>query len=428
MSTPTPTPASTPTPAAPAASLTVGVLAETAPGEHRVALDPSAIVKLVKSGRTVLIESGAGVAASFPDDAYTAAGAELATPTAILKRSDVIAVVRSPDAALAKKLRKGQTVLGLLEPLTHAELIADLTKRGVTTVAFELVPRTLSRAQSMDALSSQSSAAGYRAAIVSAHAFGRYLPMMITASGTATPAKVIVIGAGVAGLQAIGTAKRLGAVVTGYDIRDASRQEVESLGAKFLTSTVSAGAGAGGYARALTDAERTTQQNELATALADFDIIITTAKVPGRRPPELVSAATIATLRPGTVCVDLGASELGGNVAGSVDRQTLVTSGGVSVIGAGELAADLPASASQMYARNVVAVLESLAPAGALVIDETDAVHQAVVVAHDGQVTNSAMRKVLGLDPPAAAEPAAAEAAPDKPAAAEPAHPKEKVA
>jgi NAD(P) transhydrogenase subunit alpha len=387
----------------PTASLTIGVLAETASGEHRVALDPTAVAKLVKAGRTVMIEAGAGVAASFDDDAYTAAGAQIASLTAILKACDVLAVVRPPDDTLAKKLRKGQTILGLLEPLTHPDLIASLTKRGITTVAFEFVPRTLSRAQSMDALSSQSSAAGYRAAIVAADAFGRYLPMMITASGTATPAKVIVIGAGVAGLQAIATTRRLGAVVTGYDIRDASRQEVESLGAKFLTSTVSAGAGVGGYARVMTDAERATQQAELAAALVNFDIIITTAKVPGHTPPELVSAATIASLRSGSVCVDLGASELGGNVAGSVEGKTTVTDGGVTVVGAGELASELPASSSQMYARNVTAVIDSLAPNDKLVIDATDAVHQVIIVGHDGEVSNPAMRKVLGLeelDPP----------------------------
>ncbi|MDP9026256.1 MAG: NAD(P) transhydrogenase subunit alpha, partial [Actinomycetota bacterium] len=346
----------------------------------------------------VQLEAAAGVAASFPDAAYTAAGATIATRSAILASCEVLAVVRAPDDSLVAALRTGQTVIGLLEPLTRSETMRELTARGVTTVAFELVPRTLSRAQSMDALSSQSSAAGYRAAIVAAHAFGRYLPMMITASGTATPAKVIVIGAGVAGLQAIATSRRLGAVVTGYDVREASRQEVESLGAVFLTSSIAAGAGAGGYARVMTDAERVTQQSELSAALADFDIIITTAKVPGHAPPELVSAATLAGLRPGSVCVDLGSSSLGGNVAGSVEGVTLVTTGGVTVVGAGELAAELPTSASQMYARNVVAVLNALAPHDRVVIDPTDAVHQGIVVGHDGEITNAAVRSALKLE------------------------------
>jgi len=394
--------ASVPATSAAPPALRIGVLTESASGERRVALDPTATARLVKAGRTVQVESGAGIAASFPDAAYAAAGARLGSRTAILKDCDVVAVVRSPDDALIASLGHGQTVVGMLEPLTRPQMITELTARGVTTVAFELVPRTLSRAQSMDALSSQSSAAGYRAAIVAAHAFGRYLPMMITASGTATPAKVIVIGTGVAGLQAIATARRLGAVVTGYDVREASRQEVESLGAKFLTSSVTAGSGSGGYARVMSDAERATQQSELASALTDFDIIITTAKVPGKAPPELVSEATLASLRPGSVCIDLGSSALGGNIAGSVEGQTLLSPTGVTVVGAGELAAELPTSASQMYARNIVAVIDSLAPSGSVVVDPTDAVHQGIVVGHDGVVLNAAMRAVLKLEEQAA--------------------------
>ncbi len=397
--------------------LQVGVLGETAPGEHRVALDPTAVAKLVKAGRAVDVESGAGTSAGFPDEAYAAAGATIGSRTAILEHSDVVAVVRSPDDELIAALHKGQTLIGLIDPLNHPDMISDLTGRGVTTVAFEFVPRTLSRAQAMDALSSQSSAAGYRAAIVAAYTFGRYLPMMITASGTATPAKVIVIGAGVAGLQAIATAKRLGAVVTGYDIRDASRGEVESLGAKFLTSSVAKGAGAGGYARVMTDAEKATQQTELASALADFDVIITTAKVPGHAPPELVSATTLDSMRAGSVCIDLGSSDLGGNVAGSVEGKATVTKGGVTVVGAGELASDLPASASQMYGRNIVAVLGSLAPEGEIIVDSTDAVHQGIVVGHAGVVRNATMRKALKLDPLPDASPAAPAGAPTTDAA-----------
>jgi NAD(P) transhydrogenase subunit alpha len=223
--------------------------------------------------------------------------------------------------------------------------------------------------------------------------------MMITASGTATPAKVLVIGTGVAGLQAIATARRLGAVVTGYDVRPASRGEVESLGATFMTSSVSEGAGAGGYARAMTAEERAEQQAELSAALKGFDIIITTAKVPGQAPPVLVSKEAIATLRPGTVCVDLGSSDLGGNVAGSVPDTTTVTKDGVIVIGAGELAADLPASASQMYGRNVVSVLGSLFPEGSLELDPDDEVHQNIVVTHGGEVRNATVRAALKLDP-----------------------------
>jgi NAD(P) transhydrogenase subunit alpha len=379
-------------------SLTVGVVAESAAGERRVALDPSAVERLTKAGRIVSVESNAGVSAGFEDAAYTDAGATVMSRTQIIATCTVIPVIRFPDARLAKTLRSGQMLVGLIDPLNHLAGIADLADRGVTAVALELLPRTLSRAQSMDALSSQSTAAGYRAGIVAAAAYGRYLPMMITASGTATPAKAIVIGTGVAGLQAIATLKRLGAVVTGYDVRAASRGEVESLGAKFLTSSVAQGAGNGGYARAMTEAEQSTQQAELATALVDFDIIITTAKVPGRTPPELVSEATQRALRSGTVCVDLGSSDRGGNVFGSVDGQTTVTAGGVTIVGAGELASDLPASASQMYGRNVIAVIASLFPANDVVIDRSDEVHQNIVVSYDGTVTNTAVRAALKLE------------------------------
>lgn len=387
--------------------LTIGVLRETAPGERRVALDPSAVERLTKAGRVVLVEAGAGKAATFEDAAYVAAGASIEPRKRIIATSTVIAVVRFPDGDLGRALRSGQLVVGLLDPLNNLESIADLTQRGVTSVALELLPRTLSRAQSMDALSSQSSAAGYRAGIVAAHAYARYLPMMITASGTATPAKAIVIGTGVAGLQAIATLKRLGAVVTGYDVREASRGEVESLGAKFLTSSIAQGAGAGGYARAMTTAEQATQQAELATALIDFDIIITTAKVPGRTPPELVSADTLKHLRAGAVCVDLGSSDKGGNVAGSVDGQTIVTPGGVTVIGAGELASDLPASASQMYGRNIMAVLAQLAPADVIVFDPDDEVQKNIVVGVNGTITNAAVRAAAKLQPLSAAPTAA---------------------
>jgi NAD(P) transhydrogenase subunit alpha len=381
------------------AVVTVGVLRESATGERRVALDPSAVTRLTKAGRTVRVETGAGATANFPDGSYAAAGATIVSRADVVAHSDVIAIVRPPDEALAKSLRDGQLLIGLLDPLNNLFAVQTMADRGVTLVAFEMLPRTLSRAQSMDALSSQSSAAGYRAAIIAAEAFGRYLPMMITASGTATPAKVIVIGTGVAGLQAIATAKRLGAVVTGYDVREASRGEVESLGAQFLTPAVSDGAGTGGYARAMTAEEQTVQQRELADALVSFDVIITTAKVPGHTPPVLVSAATLAKLRPGSVCIDLGSSERGGNVAGSIEGIKTVTAGGVTVVGAGELASDLPASASQMYARNVLAVLDSLAPAESIVNDHHDEVHRNVVISHGGTVTNGAVRKALNLDP-----------------------------
>jgi NAD(P) transhydrogenase subunit alpha len=379
---------------------TLGILRETAPRERRVALDPDAVARLVPRYR-VLIESGAGREAGFTDAAYVAAGAELSARDAVILGSTILAVVRSPDDDLLSRLRPAMLLLGLLEPLDDLARVTTLAKSGVTAAAFELLPRTLSRAQTMDALSSQASAAGYRAAITGADAFGAYFPMMTTAAGTARPASVIVIGAGVAGLQALGVAKRLGAVVTGYDVRPASRQEVESVGANFLTSSVAAGAAEGGYARPMTPDELVQQQQELEAHLVSFDVIITTAKVPGRPSPLLVSAATLAALRPGSVCVDLAAGPRGGNVEGSIDGQRIVTSNGVIIVGGGQLAGELPASASRMYARNVSALLAVLVVDGVVLIDPDDQVSASVIMCRDGQVVSPAVRVAMGL-PPAA--------------------------
>lgn len=383
----------------------VGTLRESAPAEHRVAIDPDVAHRLVKDGHTVVVEAGAGLEASFPDARYVAAGAVIATRSEVLAESDIVAVVRCPDDADLSALRAGQLLIGLIDPLNNLPVVDTLAASGVTAVAFELLPRTVSRAQSMDALSSQASAAGYRAGVVAAEAFGRYFPMMITASGTAKPASVIVIGTGVAGLQAIATARRLGAVVTGYDVRADSRGQVESLGAQFLTSSITAGAGEGGYARAMNAEEQAAQQAELAAALTGFDVIITTAKVPGRTPPLLVSADTLSRLKAGSVCIDLAASDRGGNVAGSIDGMRISTENGVIVIGAGELASDMPTSSSQMYARNVLAMLQTLvrpadaAGTTAIAVDPADEVHLAVVVTHGGVVTSPAVRRALNLDP-----------------------------
>lgn len=386
-----------PTPV-PRTPLVVGVLKESRPDERRVALDPDAVTRLARAGTTVLIEPGAGLEARFPDALYVTAGATLTARADIVPRCSALLVVGPPSPDTVAAMRSGQLLIGLLDPLHDPELIRALAAKGVTAAAFELLPRTLSRAQAMDALSSQASAAGYRAAIVAAEQFGRYLPMMITASGTARPAKALVIGTGVAGLQAIGTLKRLGAIVTGYDVRPDSRGEVESLGAKFQTSSIAAGAAAGGYARAMTPAEQIAQQQELTASLPGFDIIVTTAKVPGRTPPVLVSEAGLAALKPGTVCVDMAASTRGGNVAGSIDGEHHVTPGGVVVVGAGDLAAELPTSSSQMYARNVSALLAALTVDGVVHVDPADEVQGRVVVCAGGTVTNAAVRAALHLD------------------------------
>jgi len=294
-------------------------------------------------------------------------------------------------------LRPGQLVIGLLAPLTSPDLVATAAKAGVTAVSLDLLPRTLPRAQPMDALSSQASIAGYKAAVLAAGEFGRFFPLLITAAGTARPAKVLVLGAGVAGLQAIGTARRLGAVVTGYDVRPAARAEVESLGATFLELTsVGPAAGEGGYARELTGEERQAQQDELAGHIGRHDVVITTAQVPGRRPPVLVSADALKEMAAGSVVVDMGASDLGGNVAGSAVDQTIVTENGVTVIGAGRLPSSMPAAASAMYSRNISSLLLYLVKDGELALDLSDDLQAGVVVTRDGSVVHPALATPAG--------------------------------
>lgn len=363
--------------------LVVAALAERAPGEHRVALVPDVVERLVAQRFEVLVEAGAGDGAVYSDDSYTTAGAKICPLDDVLARADVILAVRRPVPEVLARLRAGQVLIGLLDARETGPGRADLdaaAARGVNLLSLDLLPRTLSRAQTMDALSSQASVAGYRAVIVAAEAFGRYLPMMITAAGTARPATVLVLGAGVAGLQAIGTARRLGAQVTGYDVRPAAREEVRSLGAAFLTTAtmVSAGDGGGGYARALTESEGAAQRAELDAAIRRFDIVITTAQVPGGTPPVLVTADTVAAMKPGSVLVDLASGPLGGNVAGSVPDERVVTPGGVTVLGAGNLPAQMAPGASAAYARNVTALLTAVVSGGCVQLDRADEIVAAV--------------------------------------------------
>jgi NAD(P) transhydrogenase subunit alpha len=359
----------------------VGVVAETSPGERRVALAPDSVTRLRRAGFEVVIEPGAGTAASFADDQYEQTGARLAPRREVIDQAAAIAVVNPPDAALVEALRPGQWIAGLLQARTDTDLVAALEAKHVTAAALDLLPRTLSSAQSMDALTSQANVAGYKAVLVAASAFGRYLPMLMTAAGTVRPAQVLVMGAGVAGLQAIGTAHRLGAVVTGYDVRSAAREQVESLGASFLELDAPTADGAGGYARQLTPEEQAQQQAALAAALVEFDIVITTAQVPGRRPPLLVTEDTLQRMRRGSVLVDLGASDLGGNVAGSRPGDMITTANGVIVIGAGSLPSSMPTSASSAYGRNVGDFLTHFLRDGELRVDAADPIDAAVIVA-----------------------------------------------
>jgi H+-translocating NAD(P) transhydrogenase subunit alpha len=387
----------------------VAVVKENAPGEQRVALVPETVQKLTQGGLEILVEQGAGDGAWFPDGTYTAAGAAITSTDDLYATADVILTVTRPDEAALRRLRAGQAVIGMLAPLTDPHLASSLADRGVTAISLDGLPRTLSRTQSMDALSSQANVAGYKAALVAAEAYGRFFPLLITAAGTARPAKLLVLGTGVAGLQAIGTARRLGAQVSGYDVRPASKGEVESLGATFieLTAGISA-AGEGGYARELTAQERDAQQAELAGHIARHDVIITTAQVPGRRPPLLVTADAVGQMAPGSVIVDMGSSPLGGNVAGSVPGQVVVTPNGVTVIGAENLAASVPTAASNAFSRNISALLLHLVSAGdpsageptagALKIDTTDEIQAGVVVAHGGEVVHPAVAKLLAAE------------------------------
>jgi len=369
-------------------ALRVGVGKETAAGERRVALVPDAVGRLREMGLHVLIESGAGEAAWHPDSAYREAGAEVVATSELYERADVVVTVRRPDTAA---LRDGQTVIGMLRPFGDPDYVRELAAKNVTAIAFEGLPRTISAAQTMDAMTSQDNIAGYKAAVLAAATYGRFFPLLVTAAGTARPAQVLVLGAGVAGLQAIGTARRLGAVVTGYDIRPEAEGEITSLGAQFLRlQSGPVGSGTGGYARALTAEEQRAQQAELARHIARHDVVITTARVPGRRPPLLVTEAALKGMRAGSVVVDMAASELGGNVEGSRPGETIVTDEGVTVIGAADLAATMPEAASTAYSSNVRALLGHLIRDGALAIDLDDPIQAGVVLTHAGEVVHPA--------------------------------------
>ncbi|MBO3751994.1 NAD(P) transhydrogenase subunit alpha [Streptosporangiaceae bacterium NEAU-GS5] len=365
-------------------ALSVGVVRETAAGERRVALVPDAVGRLRDMGLDVWVESSAGVGAWFPDSAYREAGATVVTHGVLYDRCDVIVAVRRPSMI---GLWPGQVVIGMLRPFGDPDFAATTAAKGVTAIAFEGLPRTLSAAQPMDALTSQDNIAGYKAAILAADTYQRFFPLLVTAAGTARPASVLVLGAGVAGLQAIGTARRLGAVVTGYDIRPEAREEIASLGASFLDiGREIAADGSGGYAAALTADGQRSQQDGLAARIGEFDVVITTARVPGRRPPLLVTEAAVKEMRPGSVIVDLAAGELGGNVEGAKAGQTIVSDAGVTVIGAGELAAEMPAAASAAYSSNVRALLAHLVRDGAMAFDLDDEIQAGVVITYAGTI------------------------------------------
>jgi NAD(P) transhydrogenase subunit alpha len=383
----------------------VGVAKESAPGERRVALVPEALGKLTAAGLEILVEKGAGAGALIPDEAYAEAGAKVVSTKDLYGQSDVILRVQKPTGSEIKSLRKGQAVIGFLSPLIDPKAAQELAKRGVTAISLDAIPRTLSRAQSMDALSSQANVGGYKAVLIAANAFGRYFPLLTTAAGTAKPANVLILGIGVAGLQAIGTAKRLGAVVKAYDVRAETKEQAQSLGAQFLVlKTAVDASGEGGYARQLTPEEQAAQQAELNGHIATMDVVITTAQVPGRRPPLLVTADAVKGMKPGSVIVDMAASALGGNVELSKAGQTIVTDNGVTIIAPDNLPATMPSGSSAFYARNISALLLGMVKDGALNLDFEDEVTKSTVITHGGEVIQDATKKLLDPAPAGAAK------------------------
>jgi H+-translocating NAD(P) transhydrogenase subunit alpha len=354
--------------------------------ERRVALVPETVARFVKSGIAVAVERGAGSEATFADELYAQAGATTADDAgALLRDADVIVTVGRPSDAMLAGTRAGSIVVGFLNPLGDPEYLKRLAAAGVTALAMEMIPR-ITRAQSMDALSSQSNIAGYKAVLLAAAALPKFFPMLTTAAGTIPPAKVLVLGAGVAGLQAIATARRLGAVVSGYDVRAVVKEQVQSLGAHFLEFDLGADAeGTGGYAKELTAEQQERQRAWMVEQIAANDVVITTALVPGRRAPVLISEAAVAAMKRGSVIVDL-AAEAGGNCAATVADQTIASPNGVTIVGTTNLPATMPADASRLYSRNVYALLSPWVKDGTLAIDMDDDVAKGAVVTRAGNV------------------------------------------
>jgi H+-translocating NAD(P) transhydrogenase subunit alpha len=380
----------------------VGVVKETYPQEQRVALVPAGVAPLVKAGFEVVVETDAGAAAGHPDGHYTEKGASIAeSHSELLQKSDVLLMVRAaganPEAGRAdlEHLRPGQIVIAHAEPLAEAKHAAEMATKGVTLIAMELIPRT-TRAQSMDALSSQANIAGYKAVLLAANQLPKMFPMMMTAAGTITAAKVFVLGAGVAGLQAIATAKRLGAIVLGYDLRPVVKEQVESLGAKFveLQLETQQAEAAGGYAKQMDEEFYRKQREQLAKVAADCDVVITTAAIPGRKSPLLITAGAVEAMRPGSVIVDL-AAERGGNCELTEAGQT-VEKHGVTIMGPLNLAGTVPLHASQMYSKNVTTLLLSMVKDGKVELNMEDDIVREVVVTRDGQVVHPRVKEAVG--------------------------------
>jgi len=369
---------------------TIGALRESSPQETRVSVVPEVAERLAQTGARVLLEHGAGVRAQFPDSLYkSVVWADSAT--AVLAQADVVLTVQPLTVEQIQRLKTGAVVVGFMQPHAKAAEVKALQERGITSFAMELVPR-ISRAQSMDALSSQASIAGYKAVLIAASQLQKFLPMLTTAAGTIRPAQVLIIGAGVAGLQAIATARRLGAVVEAYDVRSATKEQVKSLGAKFVETGVSA-EGTGGYARELTEEEKRKQQEVLDSRIAAADAVVTTASVPGRPAPKIILRAAVERMRPGSVIVDI-AAEQGGNCELTRAGET-VEHRGVKIVGPVNLPGELAYNASEMYARNLLNFLKPALAKGELAIDWNDEVFAQSCLTHAGQIKHEPTAKAL---------------------------------
>jgi NAD(P) transhydrogenase subunit alpha len=371
----------------------VGTPRETAPDERRVALVPDSATRLAAATLEVSVESGAGSAAYITDEAYQQAGAKIVKgAAALMGEADALLKVQAPSAAEVELIKKGAVLISFLQPATQGDIVRALAKRGVTAFSLELVPR-ISRAQSMDALSSQASAAGYKAVLMAAGRLGKFFPMMMTAAGTIPPARVLVMGAGVAGLQAIATARRLGAVVSAYDVRPAVKEEVQSLGATFIELALDTQEGEGGYAKEQSEEFLRKQRELIGEHVAKSDVVITTAAVPGRRAPLLVTGEMVKGMRPGSVIVDL-AADTGGNVE-LTKAGADVEVGGVTIIGTRNVPSTMPLHASQLYARNVANLLLHLVKDGAIVLDFDDEITKGSCVTHDGEIVNERAKQLV---------------------------------
>ncbi len=365
----------------------VGVAKESAAGERRVALVPDGVSRLVGAGVEVLVEEGAGSGASFLDPAYEEAGAEIVAD--VFTTADLVCKVQKPTGEELERLREGTVLVAFLQPLTNPDVVRALAERRVTAFSMDSIPR-ITRAQPMDALSSQSTVAGYKAALLAATHLGKFFPMLTTAAGTIPPAKILVLGAGVAGLQAIATARRLGGVVSAFDVRPAVKEQVESLGARFLELDVEGAEGVGGYAVALAEDEHAREQELIARHVQESDAVITTALVPGQPAPVLITEGAVRGMRPGSVVIDL-AAEAGGNCALTEPGRT-VARDGVTIVGALDLPSTLPTHASQMYSRNVWTLLDHLLEDGELALDFEDEITRETCVTHDGRVLKEASK------------------------------------